>query len=90
MSGGPLREVLAAIDDGAVTSLQIQSRTGLSMDMVRASLQQLQRMGELTAEELATSCASGGCGSCASASAHSGTCATGPLLVGLSRTRLAP
>lgn len=90
MTAGPLRQVLGAIDAGAATSHQIQASTGLSMDMIRAALQQLERMGVLTAQELATSCPAGGCGTCGSASAQTGTCATGPVLVGLSRTRLNP
>jgi hypothetical protein len=89
MSRGPLSAVLEAVDAGALTSTEIAGRTGLSMDMIRASLEQLVRMHYLTSEALATACPPSGCGGCSSASAATGTCATGPVLVGLSRTRRA-
>jgi hypothetical protein len=81
MSAGPLRAVLDAIDDGALTSTEIQRVSGLSKEMVTASLGQLQRMGRLTAEQVAVGCPPAGCGSCAVTQ----TCQ--PRLIGLSRTR---
>lgn len=89
MSAGPLRQVLSAVEGGALTSNDIQGATGLSMDMIRTSLEQLVRMGRLSAESLATGCPPSGCGSCGSASAQTGTCSAGPVLVGLSLTRRA-
>ena len=79
MSAGPLRLVLAAVDAGALTVGEIHGRTGLSQDMIRDSLEHLQRMGRLSAEPLTVGCPPAGCGTCATA------CATGPVLVGLSR-----
>lgn len=81
MSGGPLRAVLAAIDDGALTANEIRRRTGLPHELIRSALEQLQRMGRLTAEQVAIGCPPAGCGSCALTT----TC--GPALVGLSRVR---
>lgn len=89
MSRRPLRAVLEAVQSGALTSNEIANRTGLSMDMIRTSLDQLVRMDYLSEEALATACPPTGCGGCSSASADSGTCATGPVLVGLSLTRRA-
>jgi hypothetical protein len=89
MSGGPLRAVLGAVEGGALTSADIQRTTGLSMDMIRTSLEQLVRMGYLSAEAMATACPPTGCGSCGSATPQTGTCATGPVLIGLSRTQRA-
>jgi FeoC like transcriptional regulator len=87
MSAGPLRLVLAAVDDGALTIGEIQGRTGLSTDMIRHSLEHLQRMGRLSAEPLTVGCPPAGCGGCSSAGVDTGTCATGPVLVGLSPVR---
>ena len=44
MSAGPLRLVLAAVDAGALTVGEIHGWTGLSQDMIRDSLEHLQRM----------------------------------------------
>ncbi|MEI2643927.1 MAG: hypothetical protein U0R28_03840 [Candidatus Nanopelagicales bacterium] len=79
MSGGPLRSVLAAVDGGALTVLEIRCQTGLSDEMVRSALEQLQRMGMLTAEQVAVGCPPAGCGGCAVTS----SCQPG--LIGLSR-----
>lgn len=87
MSAGPLRAVLDAVQSGALTSNEIHRSTGLSMDMIRTSLDQLVRMGYLSAEAMATACPPSGCGSCGSATAQTGTCPTGPVLLGLSLTR---
>lgn len=89
MSRGPVSAVLEAVHGGALTSNEIASRTGLTSDMIRTSLDQLVRMGYLSEEAMTTACPPSGCGGCASASADSGTCATGPVLVGLSLTRRA-
>ena len=83
MSAGPLRLVLAAVDDGALTVAEIHGHTGLSTDMIRSSLEHLERMGQLSAEPIAVGCPPAGCGTCATA------CATGPVLVGLSPVRRA-
>lgn len=85
MSTGPLRAVLAEVDGGALTLTEIAGRTGLSMDMVRTSLEQLVRMGLLSTEAMTAACPPAGCGSCAVS--PTATCSTGPVLVGLSRTR---
>jgi hypothetical protein len=81
MSGGPLRAVLAAVDGGALTALEIRRETGLSEEMVGAALDQLQRLGMLTAEQVAVGCPPDGCGGCT----LTATCQ--PRLIGLSRTR---
>jgi hypothetical protein len=87
MSGGPLRQVLTAVDDGALTFDEMARVTGLSQDMITAALDQLLRMGHLRAESLNTGCPPAGCRSCGSAGADSGTCSAGPVLVGLSPAR---
>lgn len=81
MSTGPLRVVLTAVDGGALTILEIRRETGLSEEMVGAALDQLQRLGMLAAEQVATGCPPDGCGGCALTT----TCQ--PRLIGLSRTR---
>lgn len=81
MSGGPLRAVLAAIDAGALTAYEIRRQTGLPDETIRSALEQLQRMGRLTAEQVEVGCPPAGCGTCA----LSTSC--GPALVGLSRVR---
>ena len=88
MSAGPLRVVLGRA--GRVADQQRDPPgTGLSMDAIRTSLDQLVRMGYLSAEAMATAYPPSGCGSCGSASAQTGTCSTGPVLLGLSLTRRA-
>lgn len=84
MSAGPLRAVLDAIDDGALTAYDIRRRTGLPDETIRTALEQLQRMGRLTAEQVEVGCPPAGCGSCD----LTATC--GPALVGLSRVRVTP
>lgn len=81
MSTGPLRAVLAAIDDGALTAYDLQRRTGLPNETIRTALEQLQRMGRLTAEQVAVGCPPSGCGTCSVT--HS--CASG--IIALSRPR---
>lgn len=81
MSAGPLRAVLAAIDDGALTANEIHRSTALPYETIRTVLEQLQRMGRLSAEQVAVGCPPSGCGTC------SATASCGPQLIGLSRTR---
>ena len=64
---GPLSAVLAAFEAGATSLPEVQERTGLSADLVRAGVDHLVRIGRLQAQELAQGCPSGGCGTCASA-----------------------
>lgn len=63
---GPLTSVLGAFEAGAGTLAEVASRTGLSPDIVAASVEQLTRMGRLEARELAMGCPASGCGGCAS------------------------
>lgn len=79
MSAGPLRAVLNAVEGGALTVLEIRDQTGLSDEMVRTSLEQLQRMGRLAAQEVAVGCPPAGCGGCAV------TASCSPRLIGLTR-----
>lgn len=81
MSAGPLRAVLNAIDDGALTAAEIHRRTSLPYETIRTALEQLERMGRLTAEQVEVGCPPQGCGTCA----QSTSCA--PRLIGLSRVR---
>lgn len=81
MSRGSLRAVLDAIDDGALTVVEVAASSGLSRDVVRAALDTLQATGRLSAESLSGGCPPAGCGSCAVAD----DCVTGPVLIGLSR-----
>ncbi len=81
MSGGPLRAVLEAIDDGALTAFELRRATGLPDETIRTALEQLQRIGLLSAEQVELGCPPQGCGTCALAQ----TC--GPALVGLTRVR---
>lgn len=93
---GPLASVLSAFEGGAGTLAEVAARTGLAADVVSAAVDHLVRLGRLDAKELAMGCPSGGCGSCASASAE-GTpgCGAdapnpgrrGPVLVALTRRR---
>lgn len=78
MSAGPLRAVLDAIDSGALTSLEIRDRTSLPYETIRTALEQLERMGRLTSEQVAVGCPPAGCGSCDL------TASCGPRLIGLS------
>lgn len=81
MSAGPLKSILAAIDDGALTANELHRRTGLPYETIRTALEQLQRMGRLSAEQVAVGCPPSGCGKCAQAQ----NC--GPVLLGLTRVR---
>ena len=93
MSGtGPLRAVLAALQDGAPSLQAVCTRTALDRDVVEAAVDHLVRIGRVSAKELAIGCPGGGCGSCASGvddapgcGAHAPTPSrTGPVLVALS------
>lgn len=63
---GPLGQVLAALDAGAHSLAEVSGRTGLSRDVVDASVDHLVRVGRLEARTLTTGCPDAGCGSCAS------------------------
>lgn len=92
----PLHAILAAFEGGVSSLAEIQLRTSLSPDVVRAGVDHLVRMGRLEAKEMANGCPSGGCGSCASGT-HDGAAGcgapgpnpgrTGPVLVALSLRR---
>lgn len=66
MSVGPLRAVLDAFREGAVSVAEVRRRTGLGDDVVDAAIDHLIRLGELDASYLAMGCPEAGCGSCAS------------------------
>jgi hypothetical protein len=66
MSGGPLRAVLTALEEGAPSLHEVCLRTQLDRDVVEAAVDHLVRMGRISAKELAIGCPGGGCGSCAS------------------------
>lgn len=92
----PLNAVLEAFEQGAHSLGDIALRTALPLDVVRASVEHLRRMGRIEAKELSMGCPSGGCGSCASAhSDGSAGCGAegpsserrGPVLVQLSLRR---
>jgi len=93
---GPLSAVLLAFDDGAHSLDEVAHRCDLSIDVVRAAVDHLVRMGRLEARELAVGCPPGGCGSCATGTAR-GTAGcgapgpsdgrSGPVLVTLSVRR---
>lgn len=76
----PLSSVLGAFRDGATSLADIAERTGLSMDVVQASVDHLVAMGRIEAKQLASGCPSGGCASCASGHADgtAGCGASGP------------
>lgn len=66
MSAGPLVRVLDAIGAGAASYGDIEEATGLTREVVTASVDHLVRMGRLRAQALTVGCPGGGCGSCAS------------------------
>ncbi len=74
---GPLSAVLAAFTAGAGSLAEIEAATGLSRDVVAASVDHLVRLGRLRATALATGCPSAGCGACASASGSGAPCHPG-------------
>lgn len=96
MSNGPLSAVLAAFAGGARSLDEVGRRTGLSSDVVRASVDHLVRTGRIEAKEMAIGCPDSGCGSCASGTTDGAAgCGTegpsarrsGPVLVSLSLRR---
>lgn len=92
---GPLSAVLGAFDGGAGTLADVERATGLTRDVVAASVDHLVRLGRLEAKELAIGCPSAGCGSCASGVEGTPGCGapgpsprrSGPALVALTRRR---
>ncbi len=90
MSDGPLSLVLDAFGRGSRSLDEVARSSGLTRDVVAASVEHLIRLGRLEARELAIGCPSGGCGSCASGAVNGGAgCGsvraspgrTGPVLV---------
>ena len=95
-AASPLRAVLAAFEAGAPSLDDVASRTALPRDVVDAAVAHLVRMGRLSAQELASGCPDGGCGTCASGTstgapgcgaASPSSRRSGPVLVALSLTR---
>lgn len=76
----PLRAVLESFEAGATSIAGIARETGLSLDLVRAVVDQLIRMGKLRATAMSYGCPidSSDCGGCASASAMGAACDSGP------------
>lgn len=66
MSRRPLHAVMDAFGAGATSLDEVAQRTGLSRDMVTASVDHLIRLGRIDAKQMSMGCPSGGCGSCAS------------------------
>lgn len=92
MSAGPLTSILGAFSGGATSLADVERRTGLDREVVRAGVDHLVRTGRLEAKQLTSGCPIGGCGSCASADLHGGAgCGaagpsarrSGPVLVSL-------
>lgn len=87
----PLRAVLESIEAGTSSVADVAARTGLQPDVVRGAVDNLVRLGRLSAEAMAFGCPSGGCGSCASARGGTPACGLsrasaqrqGPVLVTL-------
>lgn len=87
----PLRAVLESIEAGRSSVPDIAARTGLPPDIVRGAVDQLVRLGRLSAEAMAFGCPTSGCGSCPSGRGGSAGCGTtgpaaqrqGPVLVTL-------
>jgi hypothetical protein len=63
----PLHAVLEQVGLGTPTVTHMARNTGISEDVVRASLDHLLRTGRLQADELPIGCPPGGCGGCAAA-----------------------
>ena len=85
---GPLTRVLAAIDAGAGDRDRIVAASGLTRDVVDASLDHLLRIGRLSKESLELGCPPAGCGGCSSPTGQG--CArpvSGPTLVALTVRR---
>lgn len=90
MVTGPLRRVLAAIEGGAGSLAEVERATGLSRDVVAASVDHLVRLGRLEARRLASGCPAGGCAACVAGTPQDAACDTasaGPGLVALTVRR---
>ena len=74
---GPLTQVLEALTAGVGSLAEVSRRTGLSAEVVQASVDHLVRMGRLQADELTAGCPSGGCGACPASSPDGGRCGSG-------------
>jgi len=79
---GPLTRVLDAFGAGAASLAEVEAATGLSADVVSASVDHLVRLGRVDAELLSMGCPTGGCGTCASGTTEgaAGCGAPGPSL----------
>jgi hypothetical protein len=64
-AGSPLREVLAAIEDGVSTRPEIARRTGLDPVLVDGAVEYLVRARLVVVPMTGSGCPSGGCGDCA-------------------------
>nr|NLI49580.1 hypothetical protein [Propionibacterium sp.] len=91
MVDGPLRRVLAAIEDGAGSLAEVERATGLSRDVVAASVDHLLRLGRLEAHRIAAGCPAGGCAACLAGPPRDApacdAASTGPGLVALTVRR---
>lgn len=76
----PLRAVLDAFETGSTSVAEVANKTGLPIDLVRAILDQLIRMGKMRATEMSYGCPTGDsdCGSCAEASESGASCSPEP------------
>ena len=64
---GPLTRIIEAFGQGVTTVDDLARQTGMPLEIARASVEHLVRMGRIEARELALGCPSSGCGGCASA-----------------------
>jgi FeoC like transcriptional regulator len=89
---GPLRRVLAAFTAGAGSLDEVAHQSGLDRELVDAAVDQLVRLGRLSAKELSVGCPDSGCGGCASGHGDQPGCGapgpssarSGPVLIALS------
>lgn len=86
---GPLTRVLEAVEAGAGDRERIVASTGLTRDVVDASLEHLVRIGRLTSESLSLGCPPSGCGGCGAPTGHgcAAPVSAGPTLVALTVRR---
>ena len=79
-AASPVRAVLASFDQGTTSVAGIAQDTGLSVDLVRAVLDQLIRMGKLQVTKLTAGCPvdAASCGGCVSAAPDGSGCGLGP------------
>lgn len=68
----PLAAVLAAFQDGAVSTAEVRLRTGLDEQVVAAAVDHLVRMGRLERAVVDLGCSSDQCGNCPGAACGSG------------------